>query len=332
MGLFARPSPALLLSAAMCFAAAHAVAQEPAPDPATEAYSQGASFAAEGRWAEARAKFAQAVAVRATPIGLFNLAQAERNLGLLAAAKRHFVAARTLAKREAAEDLARLADDALAELNPKVPRVVLLVPKDAARVAVRVDGQPVEVVDDTVDLDPGKHRLEITAAGEQPIVREIDLAEGERASVEVRFPRAVAAAPSAAPLPPKTEPVPARRTRSGPPTGAIVVGGAGIAALVTGSVLHLYRDAKLDEAASGCVRTGEGWRCPTSLETDADHRKLRDRADTAEAWRNVLFAVGGAAVVGGGLWWALDSGPEKSVALGINPDPRAASARVRVRF
>jgi len=325
---------ALLLSAALGVGAGHAAAQETPPDPATEAYTQGATFASEGRWEEARAKFEEAVAIRATPVSLFNLAQAERNLGRLKAAKQHFIAARKLADREAAGDVARLVDDALAEVNPRVPRLVLRLPADAARVAVRIDGQPAEIVEDEVELDPGKHVVEVSAAGEQPYVRELVLVEGQRASMDVRFPR-----PAAPPLQTdasSTKETPdTSTTRSGPPAGAIVLGGVGVAALVAGTVFHVRRNSKLDQAADGCVRTGDGWRCPTSLENDPDHLALRDAADTAETWRNVLFGVGGAALVGGGLWWALDSGPEQApakVAVAINPDPRAASARLRFRF
>lgn len=311
-------------------------ADEPA-DPASALYQQGAAAAAEGRWTDAVTSFEQAVAIRATPVGLFNLAQAERNLGRLASAKRHFVSARALAEREGADDVRRLADDGLAAVSPRVPRVVLELPRDAARVEAQVDGRPAEIVDAEIEVDPGAHRLVVTAAGEKPVTRDVVLGEAERRTLRIRFerkPPALALTPRP-PAPKPETPPPSRASATGPPAGAWVLGGIGVAALAAGTVFHVRRNDALGEAARDCVSTGDGWRCPASLENDPNHRSLIDTAHRDETIRNVLLGVGAGALAAGGVWWALSTGPEKrdpGVAVALTPLPGAPSARVRVSF
>jgi hypothetical protein len=326
----------VLLSCALVLAASHAVAQpeepEPAPpDPASELYDQGTALAQQGKWAEARDKLEQAIQLRATSIGLFNLAQAERNLGQLASAKRHFVAARAMAAREGADDVARLADDSLAEVNPRLPHVRLVLPADAARVEVQVDGRPAEMAAGDVEIDPGEHEIVVTAAGEQPFVKRLLLKERQRMRLVVQFPRPEPP-PTPAPAPAERAPKPAPAAHSGPPTGALVIAGAGVVALAGGTYFLLRRNSKLEQAADGCVRTGDGWRCPSALEHDASHNDLRDDADQAETFSTLLFGVGAAAIVGAGVWWALDSSSEQPPSVAISVEPHSASARFRVGF
>lgn len=312
---------------AVLLLATPALAQE-AADPAAQLYLEGADLASRGEWSLARDKFQAAVALRATAVGSFNLAQAERNLGLVASAKRHFISARALAEREGADDVRRLADEALASLGPRVPRVSLRLPRDAAKVEARVGDRPVEIVEGEIELDPGSHRLTISAAGEKPFVHDLRLAEGERRALDVRFERQ---RPKASPPPPAPAKRPAPRVesaRSGPPTGAIVLAGIGVASLSVGAVLHVRRNDKLDDAAAGCTRTGAGWSCPSSLENDPAHRELKDDANRAELWRNVAFGVGASALAAGGVWWALDGGSsEQRVAVSVG-----TTTRVRWHF
>ncbi|MBK8996913.1 MAG: hypothetical protein IPM35_14355 [Myxococcales bacterium] len=324
---------AAALVASLLFVPVTAAAQESA-DAAAQLYQEGADLASQGKWADARSKFQSAVELRATPVGLFNLAQAERNLGLIASAKRHFVSARALAEREGADDVRRLADDALASVGPRVPRLRLKLPADAAKIEARVDDRPVEIVDGELELDPGPHRLTVTAAGEKPFVRQLQAVEGERQTLEVRFERPQPPAP-AAPAPKPRTPERQVQASSGPPAGALILTGVGAASLVVGGVFHLRRNEKLDDAAAGCTRTGGGWSCPPSLENDPAHQELKDDAQKAETWRNVAFGVGAGALIAGGVWWVLGSSSSseaRRVAIGIDPSPRSASARVRWAF
>ncbi|MBK7581297.1 MAG: hypothetical protein IPI67_13915 [Myxococcales bacterium] len=322
-----------------CFVCAVFVAQpshaQETADPAAQLYQEGADFASQGKWQDARAKFEAAVALRATPVGLFNLAQAERNLGLIASAKRHFVSARALAEREGADDVRRLSDDALAAVATRVPRVRLSLPRDAAGVEARVDSRPAEIVGGELELDPGPHDVTISAAGEKPFSRKLTAVEGTRIDLVVRFERD-APPPAATPPAPKSQPrSPAHSvSSSGPPAGAVVLAGVGAAALVVGVIFQVRRNDKLDEAAAGCTRTGSGWQCPKALENDPNHQDLKDQAASAGVWRNVALGVGASALVAGGVWWALGSSSSESraVALSVQPSIQGAAARVRWAF
>lgn len=323
--------PALL--AALVLSTAPAFADE-AGDSAAVLYQEGAELASQGKWSEARDKFAGAVALRATPVGLFNLAQAERNLGLTASAKRHFVSARSLAEREGADDVRRLADEALASLAGRVPKLTLKLPADAAKVEARVDDRPAEIVQGELELDPGTRRLTVTAAGEKPFVREVRIADGERQAIEVRFAKPAPPPPPVAPRP-KPAPKPVEETSGGPPAGALILSGVGVASLVVGAVFHVRRNDKLDEAAAPCTRTGSGWSCPAGLDKDPEHQRLKDDAQKAEVWRNVALGVGAGALIAGGVWWAVGStshADSRPVALGIHTSPSGAAARVRWSF
>jgi len=323
---------AVTIALTLLLQALPARAEEPV-DPAAALYQEGADRASQGDWSAAREKFEAAVLLRATPVGLFNLAQAERNLGLLASAKRHFASARSLATREGADDVLRLADDALAALAGKVPRVTLHLPRDAARVEVLVDGRPAEVFEGEIEVDPGSRELVVNAAGEKPFRRRVELQEGTRFRLDVKFER---------PEPPRRTPAPraaqspaaVQSTRSGGvPTGAFILGGVGLASLGTALAFHLERNEKLDEAAAGCTRSGDAWECPRSLERDPTHRALKDDAARAELWRNIGLGVGLSALTAGGVWLALGSGAEKRRAeVAIQADRRGPTARLRWTF
>ncbi len=300
--------------------------EEPAvaPDPYQEAYDAASALAAQGQWREAAEKFREAVALRSTAVGLFNLAQAERNAGELTKAHEHFRQAKAAATQESAADVGRLATSALKALSTQIPKLRIRVPPGAE---ARVDDQPVDTTAPVL-VDPGAHRVVVTAAGQRAFVRELSIAEGQSVQVVATFER-----PKPRPHKPAPRPAPVE-VQSGPPAGAIILGGVGAAALVGGLVFHLRRNEKLADAASNCVRRGDGWACPPSLENDPAHREARDQAATAEIVRNVLLGVGAAAVATGGVWWALSDGGERTppTAVAVGPTVGGAAARLRMSF
>ena len=318
---------ALLLASGTAFA--QEPESEPEPDPVADAYQEGARLASEGRWAEAADRFRAAIAVRDSATARFNLAQAERNVGRLATAKREFSRARELAEREALADVLRLAESALAALEPRVPKLLLRAPENAPELEARIDGKQVPS-SGTIELDPGPHDLVVTARGEEPFVRRIVAREGQRHVVTVRFERK--APPPSAPA----RKVSVSETRSaGAPVGPILLVGVGTAALTSAALLHLHRNEKLEEAGRACTRTDEGFSCPSTLRSDAQHQELRDDADRAEVARNVLLGVGVGAWTAGVLWWVLGeekTSAERPISAAVTPSTGGASARVRILF
>jgi hypothetical protein len=146
-----------------------------------------------------------------------------------------------------------------------------------------------------------------------------------------REPAPVAAAPTKAPASASEAPAPdasASTLADGPmeppdsarrvPVGPIILAGAGVALLAAGGVVGLVMQSKQSEY--------EG--LPTGTKAEADIAiHTRSVGQTQAAVADVLFAVGGAAVVAGGIWLAVElshkshyeSGPESAFAPIVGP-------------
>ncbi len=294
-------------------------------DPFDAAYETANALAADGKWPEAAKHFAQAASLRPTAVTVFNWAQAERNAGNAGVAKAQFTRAKDLAKREGAEEVQRLSEQALGELQDQIGRIALVLPP-GKRVSVSIDGDPVTPSNGQLDVKPGEHRLVVTSPGEPTFVRVVRVRPGQATGVSVHF-RGVG---SDVPKDAATNAGPAPRG-SGPPTLSVVLGGVGAAALTGGLVFHLHRNNKLEQAASECTRKGDAWACPAGVQADPRHQDARDAADSALLIRNVLFGVGGAAIASGVAIWIATPSKEK-VQLGAVPLPGGAAGSARFRF
>src|SRR5678815_4359361 len=116
-----------------------------APDEAvekerTDLYKAGVALAEAGQGGEALDKFQRVVAMRSAPRALLALASAEEHVGRLVSAKRTYVKARDDARAEKDEALAGKADAALAALDPRIPRLALLLPAGAEGAEARLEG------------------------------------------------------------------------------------------------------------------------------------------------------------------------------------------------
>ncbi len=292
--------------------------------PFDAAYEAANALASEGKWDQAAKKFAEAAALRPTAVTIFNWAQAERNAGNASVARAQFTRAKELAKKEGAEDIVLLSEQALGELQDKVGRIALVLPP-GKNVSVSVDGRPVTPKGGEIEVKPGEHRLLVSAPREPTFVRIVRVHAGQSTGVAVHFKAGTQNQPDVR----RESAPPASASR--PPTLSVILGGVGAAALTGGLVFHVYRNNKLEQAASKCTRTGDGWTCPAETQTDPKHRDARDAADTALVVRNVLFGVGAAAVISGAtLWLTLPS--EEKVQVSAMPLPGGAAGSARLRF
>jgi hypothetical protein len=241
------------------------------------------------------------------------------------------VRARDLARTQGSYDVHRLADEALKTLAPRVPKLVVELPKDVRGAEVRVDGRRAES-SSSIALDPGRHDLVVTAPRRDPFVRALALEEGQTLRVAVSF-RDRAAPVRARQAPDRPLPRREQPTSSGPPIGSLLLAGVGAAAFTSAALLHIRRNDKLDEAGAGCDQADGEFVCPASRKSDPEHRDLIDAADRAELARDVLIGVGVGAWTAGALVWIFDRGKtEERVSAAVTPEPHGASARVRLRF
>ena len=246
----------------------------------------------------------------------------------------------------------------LTELGERIPSVVLRVheagQRDFTDAHVLLDGRAVALDGRPIPLDPGTHTLSIEAQAGPPVERTFLVAERERGRLLiVELPaRSVAPAKSASaeasryeePSPEQRAPEPhasttaaeakASHEQSSPraaaplhvPGGAWVLGGLGVAGVVTFAALLIKAKNDLDELEHTCSPE-----CPES-ETDEGYRKLL-AAD-------VSLGIGIAALAGAGAWtlgsWFVHrhdvQTPSRAAQLSLVPTQGGAFASFAARY
>jgi len=197
-----------------------------------------------------------------------------------------FVAARAEAERLAAS------------LGARIPALALHVTGLAAGevATVRVDGEV--VTPDALPLprsaNPGVHHIIASATGRADVAREVQLAEGQTAPVELPFGPAPVQAPPPA-LPP--EPPPAARSHGAATWAALGVGAAGVVVGTIAGILELSKASTVKGQCHGTI-------CPETERGD-----LAD-ANTLANVSNIALGVGVAgAAVGAVLYLTAPRGP-----------------------
>jgi hypothetical protein len=289
----ARLLAAAFLSATALVSAA-AVADEPSPadkETARTLFRSGDERYRAGDYRGALEAFAAADAIMRVPTTGLELGRTQAKLGLLVEARETLRRAAQSppspdeppAFPQARSEAAALYDD----LGRRIPAVVLrVVGSGGARLEtaeVRVDGDPVEeaMLGQPRRLNPGVHRLVVTAPGFAPAEGSVTLGEGEERELAlVLEPLPVADEPSVPDAAPVAE---------GPvPTVAWVAFGVGGAALVAGTITGAVVLARAGELESDCPDK----RCTPEDEDLLDSTVALSHASTA------LFVVAG---VAGGL-------------------------------
>ncbi|WP_394833287.1 hypothetical protein LVJ94_42970 [Pendulispora rubella] len=163
-------------------------------------------------------------------------------------------------------------------------------------------------------VDPGPHVVEATAPGKKPWRAEVQVApNGAKARIAVPAMEDVASESAHTSTPvasPETAPPQDASLGNGQRTLGLIVGGTGIAAMGAGVVLAFMAKSKYDDAASYC----NGDRC---VQEGVD---LRDSAVSRATVATVVFGVGLAATVGGGLLWFTAPRAKKQTSVGLTPN------------
>ncbi len=177
-----------------------------------------------------------------------------------------------------------------AELDREVPSVVISVragANDVSAATVRIDGNavPQALGGQPLELDPGRHTVEVLPAGQAALTREVVLAAGEKARLLVfELPS------SASPAVPETQPTSAPRVVYRPVTTlTMVLSGAAGAAVAAGSI---FGGLALSERSKLAQKPESGGCKPYC--NDAEVAVVHDRAVAAD----VLFGVAVASAVG----------------------------------
>jgi hypothetical protein len=170
---------------------------------------------------------------------------------------------------------------------------------DAAIVGQVLGAHHVVVVDaDNIRvIDVATHAVSTTIASNVP---DLDTPIRLDARLRTAFSGA-STATSATTEPPQNDAGSGTTSRSGAGAWPWIIAGTGVALLGTSAVLYVMRDAQETELQSSCVDRANTFQCYRNVASQGD------RIDTLETLRVTTMALGGAAVVGGVVWWLLDT-------------------------
>lgn len=193
--------------------------------PAATLFMEGRELLEGGKAAEACAKFEQSFQLDSTAAGtMLNLGLCNEQLGKVATALKWFRRASNRATENNLSDTEAAAKEKTSSLAAQVATLKVEVTAPSDRV-VTLDGAKLEEIElGRIELDAGRHVLELTAPNVSPVKREIDVVDGQ--------PTVVVPLVIAPPPPPKRYEVVDRGARER--RLSYLLGGAGVA-LVVGS-------------------------------------------------------------------------------------------------
>ncbi|HYQ01754.1 MAG TPA: hypothetical protein VER96_23940 [Polyangiaceae bacterium] len=233
------------LSACCVLSSGRAARAQESRDPAAaeELFRQGRAAAEKRDYLTACTKFRESNRLDAALGTLFNIADCEEKIGRFATSWTLF---REVAQRLPSDDERRgIALQRAQALEPRVPRLLVhLTPAARSDIEVRRDGVVLgsASLDTWLPVDPGEHVVIVTAPGTDSASFVARIGEGERSQLDVGV-----GSPSAESKPGEGS-VPKREGVNH--TAAYLVGGLGVAGLVTGivaGVLVLDRKSTVDK-------------------------------------------------------------------------------------
>ncbi len=336
--------------------AAAVVAQAPAADPvAAEAlYNRGRELLKKGERDAACEKFDASMAMNPRALTLLNVAECRAHAGKLTEALADYKRALVMLPGDAlAEDrrrkLEKIATTGIAEIEPRLARLELMLEQPIAGLEVRRDGtvMPPGSYGESIPVDPGAHELAASAPGYETKRETITLQEKEVRSWPVALaplpapepppppPQATASTPPAAPpAPPVAQPDKPSGGRT-VPTWAWVTGGVGLA-LICASIPFKLDSAAGDRAiADHC---GEDRLCGNEPTDAAGYDPASDNARKNRGFGLFvgLLAAGGVGVGAGliGIVAAKAKAAPPAAAIQLVPfvSPRVAGFDLRATF
>jgi serine/threonine-protein kinase len=287
-----------------------AAAEAPDVTTASALFAEGREALQANNLNVACQKFSESQRLEPKVGTLLNLAQCKERLGQLIEAARAWQDAVALA--EATSDTrVSVARERAVALSARIPQLSLrLEIRSAQGLSVRLDGTELELaaLERWQPLDPGTHRVEVSAPTYARATSTFNIAEGERRELSLSLgarlpkPEPAAAKPNAVQVtaptlkgslkPAQPEKTPARKYLT------ITLAGVAATGVTLGTVFGLRaidknRDSqRFCDADDNCQRDG---------------LDLREQASTAANWSTVSFVVGAGALTSAVLVWVLGS-------------------------
>ncbi len=299
------PGVVILAVSALSFTPARAQAEPDAgPTYAEQLFRDAVQLMREDKCPAAVGLFTQSQKLDPSPGTLANLATCYARIGRISAAWRTYQEAVRLTDGAEDPELKDRILEALDQLERHLVKVVLVLPQGTKPIAVRINGQD---VDSSVPAhtNPGEIVVEAEAPGCKPW-RQTVKALGTGATVLVRVPQLNPAAPTIPPVE-ATQPL---------PTVPLILGGAGAAAILLGTVFGVQAITTHNSANASCM----------AGHCTADGQELHNRAEANADLSTACFVAGGAAISGAFLFWLAT--PARPVGVRLTPTVGAQGARV----
>ncbi|HEY4104023.1 MAG TPA: hypothetical protein VGM44_09030 [Polyangiaceae bacterium] len=240
----------LVLASNLCLSAAAEAQDTRDPAGAEALFRQGRTAAEKNDFQTACAKFRESNRLDPAVGTVFNIADCEEKLGHLATSWTLF---QEVVQRLANSDERRgIAEQRAARLEPRVPKLSIHLASSARTdIVVRRDGVSLgnASLDTPLPVDPGDHTVIVEAPGTKPAEFHAHLAEGDKTTINVAPGEVLPASEQALPNSNAQE-HPQTKTNH---TAAYVVGGIGIAGLVTGAIAGVLVLNKKSTVNSECV-------------------------------------------------------------------------------
>ena len=264
-----------------------------------------------GRTAQACQKFAESYRLDAAAGTLLNLAVCHEKEGKIASAWGEFRQALAEAKRSNRPEREQLAKDAIARLEPDLPFVTIVVPKEVRVPGLQIlrNGVPLlEAAWDTdLPIDPGNNEITATAPDYKPEKKTINAIAKQHLSVTVD---ALELAPIDRPPPPFW--TAKRKVGAASFIGGVVVAGVG----AVFGVLTLNEKKTSD---NNCPSFDNELRCTSAGSSAMSSAKT-------DAWVSDFgIGLGAAAMVVGGILFATGGVHEESGPAPVGVPPKDAS-------
>ena len=249
-------------------------------------FEQGTSLMSDGRYAEACAKFEASQALDAGIGTLLYLGDCYERSGRNASAWATFREAESMARAAGQNERAQIAAARSQALSRGLSRLSIVVPAESAfpGLTVKLGGQtvPPPSYDEYLPIDPGEHRVVVSAPGRQNFEKTVKIAAKGSERYRVVIP------------PLKPTPNDARDSNGNSlRTVGLVTAGVGVVTLGAGTVLGVMASRKNEDSLEECPNEPD--RCtPRGV-------ALREEAREYADWSTAGFAVGGGLIVTGAV-------------------------------
>jgi hypothetical protein len=286
---------------------------------ARDLFKEASALSQTNDWEGARKAYAKSLQLKRAAITLYSIGVAEKHTGHLLDALEHFRAFLAEPSSQATKPYEQPARDAIAELEKRVARIVLIIEPLEADPEVTIDGAdvPKAALDHPRLIDPGAHEIVVHAKGYVPAKQSASTSEGQSTTVKIKLDPAPAE-PVVAPPPATSSAAPVVMPHTDAPpapnrTLPLALIGGGGALLVGGIVVGVLG---VSQASSAPTKDGP-------------------QASSAKTKALVGDILGGAGIVAAGIGVVLlitSKPPKRDAAGSIGPWAAGSVGGMRVRF